>query len=1176
MKRTHTRSRILAMLLTLAMCLSLLPGAALAAELPGVLTPGSLFIEIEQGQADTTADFVINLQTELPETIGGASFVDGNLAIASNSNEAVVGSVRANVQSPKTIGVTFELSAKEICHASGTYDYNFQVFFKANLAEYVTGKVEEVTLTLPVRLVIKDRPQSRLCEIWFNPNGGTAIKPQGYEYFDRDWYGTTIEALTDDTGRLPVLPTASREGYTFDGWYTAETGGVKVSERTDLSDFQGNANGFVSGQVCLWAHWTQDKSEDQPQSRLCEIWFNPNGGTAVKPQGYEYFDVNWQGTTIEALTDDTGRLPVLPTASRDGYTFDGWYTAETGGVKVSERTDLSDFQGNANGFVSGQVCLWAHWTQAPASTYINFFPNGGVIADICGHKPSEFTGGSYQELWDAGFGYELSAKFAMLRTQADGTLPGFPTVTRNGYVFDGWYQISRSDIPDAAWGQVDVSPEFMTEKDFSGLKKTTYSPQTTYTAETCYAAKWTQSKGSFTVSYDWNGATFLNAIEPQTVASGDSVPLYIIKDDFGHTLKGWATEDGVLWDNRTMKATKDMTLYAAWDPAFGDDDFNFNNGYDYFDSYNVSDQYLRYLVRNESNSRKNYIRDFANKDSWGGSCFGMSAVYAMQKGKALDVSVFQSGAKTLWDLEAPKQSNNIRDLVNYYMLSQLTTPANNAKNAYYDVKDLSTRYSNILSGIQNSGGYALLGFNSARGGHAVIAKSVSGGKIAIWDPNYPGVDITLTVSGSKAKFSGPSGLSEEIADYNTNTELKYVMPFNTRSQSYDASNLQSVFKKSPNAASSAAQSGRAILTSTVGDFTVAAGGKTATVKNGAPSGDLALTRIYIDGAEDSAYRYELDAADAKSLTLTFASADAVVQVVTDGVYTRVEAPKLKTVAVSEESVTTNAAASGRQSITLVSGKLDKNWNKVTVTGSDTGFQVGAAAGQVTVASDNGVTATVTGENSDTWEAGKPQTVIAAPQGTVLTTAQLSGGGTGSQPAAPTSFPFSDVEENRWFRPFVQAAYEAGLVKGLTDTTYGPGNTLTLAEAVTFAARIYAEAHNEAVPTGGTPWYQAAYNYCVEKGVIDAKTFALEDMTRTATRFEMVAVLDGAVPEARMDNSVAVKAIPDLAESDDYGEPVYRWYRAGILSGDASGAFNGQDSITRAEVAKILCTIHRLG
>ena len=170
---------------------------------------------------------------------------------------------------------------------------------------------------------------------------------------------------------------------------------------------------------------------------------------------------------------------------------------------MSESTDLSAFQGNANGFVSGQVCLWAHY---------------------CGYllPPVNSLG---------------------LCPQISAMTP--PLGKKLMYVLAGaWVQWAHSDIPDAAWGQVDVSPEFMTEKDFSGLKKTTYSPQTTYTAETCYAAKWTQSKGSFTVSYDWNGATFLNAIEPQTVASGDSVPLYIIKDDFGHTLKGWATEDG--------------------------------------------------------------------------------------------------------------------------------------------------------------------------------------------------------------------------------------------------------------------------------------------------------------------------------------------------------------------------------------------------------------------------------------------------------------------------------------------------------------------------------------------------------------------------------------------------------------------------------------------------------
>lgn len=156
----------------------------------------------------------------------------------------------------------------------------------------------------------------------------------------------------------------------------------------------------------------------------------------------------------------------------------------------------------------------------------------------------------------------------------------------------------------------------------------------------------------------------------------------------------------------------------------------------------------------------------------------------------------------------------------------------------------------------------------------------------------------------------------------------------------------------------------------------------------------------------------------------------------------------------------------------------------------------------------------------------------------------------TSPAAPepAAFPFTDVGESRWYRPYVQAAYEAGLVNGVTATTYEPDKTLSLAEAVTLAARIYAEAHGETAPSGGTPWYKAAYDYCVEKGVIDGKSFALTDMPRTATRYEMVSILDGAVPEERMKESVKVAkdGIPDLKESDSYGGVVYRWYRAGLI------------------------------
>ena len=932
--------------------------------------------------------------------------------------------------------------------------------------------------------------------------------------------------------------------WVFKGWLCQETGEMISGDTRADRD------------MTLVAQW--DKSQPETMDKSCGVWFFCNGGRMVPADGMTPYLLGYERIdnqmVIMTVTDTDGSLFAYPTVTREGYTFDGWYTAPEGGTRIEGKQDVSSYVGNHekkdfNFFVS----LFARWSEDKSegqALRIDFEPDGGKITSIRGVPAAQLAPGTPKASETNTF-VDTNSGIGMMMTGGDHKLDSLPEAAREGYTLDGWYTAKEG-----------------------GSKVTT----DTVLSEDCMLfARWVEAAGKdCKVTYDWNGATFIQDIAPQTVACGGQAPLYSISADFGRTLKGWATKDGVLWDNRTMKVTEDMTLYAVWDPAF-EDDFDFSNNDEYFDNYHVSDQYLRYLVRNESPYYQKYIRDYSKNTGWGGSCFGMSAVYAMQKGNALDVGVFQSGAKGLRDLEAPNQSNNVRDLVNYYMLAQMTTPGQNAKDAYYREKNISARYSRILSGIQSSGGYALLGFNYASGGgHAVIAKSAGNGWVAIWDPNFPGVDITLTVSGGSAKFSGPSGLSDAFADYNTNTELKYVMPFNTRSQSYDASNLQSVFKSGGDKTADAAQSSRATLTSTVGDFTVAAAdGRTAAVKGGEPSGDLVLERVYIDGAEDSVYRYELAAADAENLTVTLTGTDAVVQVVTGDVYARVEAAKLKTVAVSGEEVATSAAAAGKQTITMVSEKLDEKWNSVTVTGSDTGFKVGAAAGQVTISSDNGVSAAVTGENGDTWEEGAPQTITASPEGTVLTTAQLSSGAASTQPADPAAFPFTDVEEGRWFRPFVQAAYEAGLVKGITDTAYGPQNTLSLAEAVTLAARIYAEAHGETAPSGGTPWYKAAYDYCVERGVIDGSAFALEDMTRTATRFEMVAILDGAVPGERMDGSVAVETIPDLAESDAYGEMVYRWYRAGILSGNADGSFTGERSITRAEIAKILCTINRL-
>lgn len=50
--------------------------------------------------------------------------------------------------------------------------------------------------------------------------------------------------------------------------------------------------------------------------------------------------------------------------------------------------------------------------------------------------------------------------------------------------------------------------------------------------------------------------------------------------------------------------------------------------------------------------------------------------------------------------------------------------------------------------------------------------------------------------------------------------------------------------------------------------------------------------------------------------------------------------------------------------------------------------------------------------------------------------------------------FTDVKPDQWFTPTVASAYELGLIKGNSATTFNPYGDVTIAEAITMAARIH--------------------------------------------------------------------------------------------------------------------------
>ncbi len=165
-----------------------------------------------------------------------------------------------------------------------------------------------------------DDPEPETYTVTFNANGGELSGK------------ATVEV--EEGEKITGAPTASKDGYTFDGWFDAATGGDEIY----LSTYT------VTKDVTLYAQYTEDEEPGpgpgpQPEPETYTVTFDANGGTL---SGNATVEVE-EGKTI------TG----APTAGKDGYTFDGWFDAATGGNKI----DLSTYT------VTKDVTLYAQYTE---------------------------------------------------------------------------------------------------------------------------------------------------------------------------------------------------------------------------------------------------------------------------------------------------------------------------------------------------------------------------------------------------------------------------------------------------------------------------------------------------------------------------------------------------------------------------------------------------------------------------------------------------------------------------------------------------------------------------------------------------------------------------------------------------------------------------------------------
>ena len=166
--------------------------------------------------------------------------------------------------------------------------------------------------------------------------------------------------------------------------------------------------------------------------------------------------------------------------------------------------------------------------------------------------------------------------------------------------------------------------------------------------------------------------------------------------------------------------------------------------------------------------------------------------------------------------------------------------------------------------------------------------------------------------------------------------------------------------------------------------------------------------------------------------------------------------------------------------------------------------------------------------------------------------------------------FSDVPGGSWYEPSLAHAYELGLVRGATATTYNPAGNLTLAETITMASRLhsrYTYGTDEFVQ--GFPWYEVYVEYAISNGIITPSEF--NDFTVSATRSQVAHIFSRSLSAEELRAINAVTALPDVNSTNLYYEDILLLYNAGIFTGsDSKGSFYPNSFITRSEMAAILC------
>ena len=339
------------------------------------------------------------------------------------------------------------------------------------------------------------------------------------------------------------LPSAIREGYTFGGWYTDKNYTTRV---TNVSTFSSTSD------ITLYAKWTVDSYT---------VTADANNGTVTSGNGWTVASDNKSATkSIEYNT----AYGTLPTVTRDGYTFNGWY--------------------GYNNFDKSKYLLTSDYTSGGSYTYaaINLKPSTKYVVSV--YRKSGYEGKNGYLLISPSKSINNNWTAVSHLTQPNATSTNYVFTTgSDGKLYIGYSSLDQSGL-NQIWANTDV---VITEKigdmtgghfnsateydssytPFIGTDEITSTTRVTTTANHKLQARWTIN--NYTITYNADGGEDV-ATTNYTVNDTITIPT---TTKTGYTFAGWkvTTADGNWTADQTIAGGTTLTgkfgtvtLTAQW------------------------------------------------------------------------------------------------------------------------------------------------------------------------------------------------------------------------------------------------------------------------------------------------------------------------------------------------------------------------------------------------------------------------------------------------------------------------------------------------------------------------------------------------------------------------------------------------------------------------------------